>query len=106
MSDSKKYLNILGLATRAGKCTFGEEQIIKEIQSKRSKVVLIANDIGDQTKKKLTDKCSYYHIPYYFIDDRDTLSQAIGKIGRVAVSVNEHGFAKKLIELLSNNNRG
>ncbi|MFC4404538.1 L7Ae/L30e/S12e/Gadd45 family ribosomal protein [Gracilibacillus xinjiangensis] len=106
MNESKNYLNILGLATRAGKCTFGEEQIIKEIQANRSRIVLIANDIGDQTKKKLTDKCKYYHVPYFFIDDRETLSQAIGKIGRVAVSVNEQGFAKKLNELLSNINRG
>ncbi|KAB8138777.1 50S ribosomal protein L7ae [Gracilibacillus oryzae] len=106
MDNTKKYLNILGLARRAGKCTFGEEQIIKEIQAKRSKIVLIASDTGDQTKKKLTDKCKYYHVPFYFIDDREVLSQAIGKIGRVAVSVNEQGFAKKLIELLSNNNRG
>ncbi|WP_163536835.1 YlxQ family RNA-binding protein [Gracilibacillus sp. YIM 98692] len=100
MENNQSYLNILGIANRAGKCTFGESLIIKEIQAKRSKLVLIASDIGDQTKKKLTDKCHYYQIPYFFVDDRDTLSHAVGKSGRVAVSINETGFAKKLKSLL------
>ncbi|WP_058307774.1 YlxQ family RNA-binding protein [Gracilibacillus massiliensis] len=106
MASNKAYLNIIGLANRAGKCTFGEELIVKEIQSKKSKVVLIASDIGDQTRKKLTDKCTYYNIPYFFVDERETLSQAVGKSGRVAVSIHEHGFAKKLMTLLDENNRG
>ncbi|MFC4387440.1 L7Ae/L30e/S12e/Gadd45 family ribosomal protein [Gracilibacillus marinus] len=106
MKATNNYLNILGIATRARKCTFGEEQIIKEIQSRKAKVVLIASDIGIQTKKKLTDKCTFYNIPFIFIDDRDTLSQAVGKIGRVAVSINDSGFAKKIMELLTNNYRG
>ncbi len=106
MVNGKAYLNILGLANRAGKCTFGEELIVKEIQSKRSKVVLIASDTGVQTRKKLTDKCTSFHVPFFFVDERDTLSQAVGKSGRVAVSIDEHGFAKKLIALLDENNRG
>ncbi len=104
--NHKSYLNIIGLANRAGKCTFGEELIVKEIQSKKSKIVLIASDIGDQTRKKLTDKCTFYHIPYFFVDDRETLSQAVGKSGRVAISIHENGFAKKLIALLDENIRG
>ncbi|MCA0969098.1 YlxQ family RNA-binding protein [Halobacillus litoralis] len=103
---SGSYLNLLGLAVRAGKCTFGEGAIVKEIQKKNAKVVLIANDTGKQTKKKLTDKCSFYHIPCYTVDDRDTLSQAIGKEGRVAIAVLDQGFAKKLQSLLDESIRG
>ncbi|MDX8046979.1 YlxQ family RNA-binding protein [Gracilibacillus sp. S3-1-1] len=106
MANNSAYLNIIGLANRAGKCTFGEELIVKEIQSKRAKIVLIASDIGDQTRKKLTDKCQFYKVPYFFVDDRDTLSQAVGKSGRVAISISEQGFAKKLKTLLDENIRG
>ncbi|MFC7061169.1 YlxQ family RNA-binding protein [Halobacillus seohaensis] len=94
------YLNIIGLAHRAGKLTLGEEHIVKEIQKKRAKLVLIAEDTGKQTKKKLTDKCSFYNIPCYMVDDRETLSQAIGQTGRVAIAVLDQGFAKKLQSLL------
>ncbi|SHN16673.1 YlxQ family RNA-binding protein [Gracilibacillus kekensis] len=106
MVSNSAYLNIIGLANRAGKCTFGEELIVKEIQSKKSKLVLIASDTGDQTRKKLTDKCVFYNIPFFFVDERETLSQAVGKSGRVAVSIHEQGFAKKLMTLLDENNRG
>lgn len=106
MENKKSYLNILGLATRAGKCTFGEELIVKEIQSNRARIVLIASDIGDQTRKKLTDKCKFYKVPFFFVDERDILSQAVGKSGRVAVSIDEQGFAMKLMALLDENNRG
>ncbi|MFD1018225.1 YlxQ family RNA-binding protein [Thalassobacillus hwangdonensis] len=104
--NEKKHLNLLGLAVRAGKCTVGEESIIKDIQKKRAKLVLIANDTGHQTKKKLIDKCSFYHIPYYLIEDRDTLSHAIGKVGRVAIAVLDQGFAKKMQSLLDESIRG
>ncbi|UOQ43018.1 YlxQ family RNA-binding protein [Halobacillus salinarum] len=101
-----KHLNLLGLAVRAGQCTIGEEAIVRDIQKQKAKIVLLAGDIGTQTKKKLTDKCSYYHIPYYMVEERDTLSHAIGKEGRVAIAVLDHGFAKKLQSLLDESIRG
>ncbi|MFS0672476.1 L7Ae/L30e/S12e/Gadd45 family ribosomal protein [Ornithinibacillus sp. 179-J 7C1 HS] len=95
------YLNIIGIAFRAGKCSTGEETIVKDIQKKRAKLVLIANDVGPQTRKKLTDKCNSYDVPYVIVsDDRDTLSNAIGKSHRVAIAILEEGFAKKLESLL------
>ncbi|WP_188382943.1 L7Ae/L30e/S12e/Gadd45 family ribosomal protein [Ornithinibacillus halotolerans] len=95
------YLNIIGIAFRAGKCSIGEETIVKDIQKSRAKLVLIANDVGPQTKKKLTDKCHSYEIPYFIVqDDRHTLSNAIGKSQRVAIAVLDEGFAKKLMSLL------
>ncbi|MFU0790989.1 MAG: ribosomal L7Ae/L30e/S12e/Gadd45 family protein [Virgibacillus proomii] len=94
------YLNILGLAFRAGKCTLGEEAIIKDIRTNRAKLILLASDIGPQTKKKLTDKCKTYEIPYAIVDDRETLSKAIGKTQRVAIAILDAGFAVKLRSLL------
>ncbi|SHF52508.1 YlxQ family RNA-binding protein [Ornithinibacillus halophilus] len=94
------YLNLLGLAYRARKCSLGEETIVKDIQKKRAKVVLIANDIGPQTHKKLTDKCKSYNVPFFIVDDRETLSNAIGKMDRVAVAILDAGFANKMKSLL------
>lgn len=94
------YLQFLGLAVRARKVVIGEQQITKEIQSKKARLVLLAADIGEQTRKKITDKCKFYDIPYVFVDDRETLSQAIGSSGRVAVAIMDKGFASKLEKLL------
>lgn len=94
------YLNILGLAYRAGRCILGEEAIIHAIQTKNAKLVLIASDIGPQTKKKIMDKCKTYEIPTINVDDRETLGHAIGKSQRVAIAILDTGFAHKIQSLL------
>src|SRR5690625_7384830 len=81
------YLNLLGLAYRARKCSLGEETIVRDIQRKRAHIVLLANDIGPQTRKRITDKCRTYNIPYVIVDNRDVISQAIGKSRRVAIAI-------------------
>lgn len=95
-----KYLNLIGLAYRAGKCSVGEETIVKDIRSKRAKLILMANDIGPQTKKKLIDKCHSFQVPYIIVDDRVTLSHAIGKTHHVAIAILDGGFASKIKSLL------
>lgn len=91
---------MIGLAYRAGKCTIGEESILKDIRSNKVKLLLIANDCSNTTKKRLTDKCKSFQVPYMEVDDRVTLAQAIGKSERIAIAVLDQGFAKKLTSLL------
>lgn len=97
------YLNMLGLAYRARKCSTGEETVVKDIQQQRAKLILIANDIGLQTRKKITDKCKTYNIPFVIVDDRVTLANAIGQSQRVAVAILDEGFATKIKSLLGYN---
>src|SRR5690625_2370867 len=95
------YLNLLGIAFRARKCSSGEDTIIQDIQKNRAKLILIANDISNVTKKKITDKCNTFEIPYVEVDNRKTLAQAIGKNDRVAIAILDKGFAEKMMTLLS-----
>lgn len=94
------YLQIVGLAFRAGRCSIGEETVIKAVQGKNAKLVLLANDISDQTRKKITDKCKTYNIPAVTVDDRETLGHSIGKSQRVAIAILDVGFARKIQSLL------
>ncbi|MFC2950073.1 L7Ae/L30e/S12e/Gadd45 family ribosomal protein [Virgibacillus sediminis] len=93
------YLNILGLAFRAGKCSTGEA-IMKDIRQGKAKLVILAGDTGPQTRKKIMDKCKTYGIPVAVVDDRETISHAIGKSQRVAVAILDAGFADKIRSLL------
>lgn len=106
MKMKHKYLNLLGLANRAGKCSIGEERIIRDIRHRRAKLVLLANDTGWQTKKKISDKCKSYNIPYIVVDDRQTLSHAIGQTDRVAIAILDNGFAKKIKSSFDKSIRG
>lgn len=99
----QSYLNVLGLAYRARRCSLGVDSIVKDIQNKRAKLVLIANDCSSHTRKKIVDKCNTYHIPCVIVDDRDTLSHAIGQSHRVAIAILDQGFATKISSLLGYN---
>ena len=84
-----KVLSLLGLATRAGKIKSGS--FLTE-----QAVVLIAGDASENTKKKLSNMCSFYEVPARFYADQDTLGHAIGKEFRVSVTVTDAGFADEI----------
>ncbi|WP_033829188.1 YlxQ family RNA-binding protein [Bacillus andreraoultii] len=92
----EKWLSLLGLANRAGKIVTGEELVVREIQRKRVKLVLLSHDASFNTKKKINDKASYYHVPVKEVADRFTLGNAIGKEARVVIAVTDKGFSDKL----------
>jgi ribosomal protein L7Ae-like RNA K-turn-binding protein len=101
MMNNQKVLNLLGLAQRAGKLKTGEEQVVSTIQNSQAKIVFVASDASENTKKKIQDKSSYYavHLNTHFTTQE--LSHALGKPRKV-VAVLDNGFAKKMIELLDN----
>ncbi|SMO53709.1 L7Ae/L30e/S12e/Gadd45 family ribosomal protein [Melghirimyces algeriensis] len=88
-----KLYNMLGLAMRARKVVSGEEQVLSAVRSKTACLVLISNDAAPNAKKKLSDKCAHYHIPWVEVGSRSDLGRAIGKAERVTVAVTEPGFA-------------
>ena len=87
--------NILGLAMRARKLSTGDS-FLEDIRKKKAKLVVICMDASENTKKKISDKCKYYGIPYVYIDSSVRLNAAIGSYNYMAIAVLEEGFAKKI----------
>lgn len=87
-------LGILGLAYRARKCATGDE-VIKSIQKNRVRFVIIADDCGDNMRKKLIDKCTFYKVDYAFMES-DEMNRAMGTNNRKSVAILDKGFAQKL----------
>ncbi len=92
---TREVISLLGLAFRARKLSFGEV-LLKDIRANKVFFVMIAEDASDNTKKKYTDKCRYYHIDCKIIGHVDELSKAIGKDNRVAIGIKDKGFANKI----------
>lgn len=91
--------SFLGLMQRSGNISFGET-LIEEIRKNKVFVTLIAGDIGEASKKKIIDKCTFYHIPYFIVLDKDSLSKSIGKGHISAIGVKSIGGANKIINML------
>ncbi len=92
---SKAFYQLLGLAFRASKLSFGENAI-ESIRANQSHLVLITNDISARSQKKVEDKCSFYHVEMLKIDDSQTLACYLGKNNIKVISINDIGFAKSL----------
>ena len=96
----KKILNLLGLAKRAGKIIVGEDLLVKALQNKTINLLIIAEDCGKNTTKKLTDKATYYNVKFVKVFTVEEISLAIGMDNRVAIGVTDNGFSKKIRQLL------
>lgn len=95
-----KIVNFLGLAMRAGKVKTGESVIVNEIKKHKIKLVIIAEDASENTKKVIQNKCESYHISFRIFGTRSELGQALGKAERVNVGITDQGFAKKLLSMI------
>ncbi len=93
-----KNLSFLGLAMRAGAVVSGEFSVENAVREGKAFLVLISEDASANTKKKFTDKCSYYQVPLRVYGTKETLGRALGKAQRTSAAVTGEGFAKALIE--------
>lgn len=97
-----KLLNFLGLCRRAGKLTMGNDMVIEDVVKGNSHLVMVASDISKNTEKKILLNCHRCNTKVLKINrTKDEMSYAIGKFSTV-VSVTDQGFAKKFVELITN----
>ena len=97
-----KVLSLIGLAMKAGRCASGEMMTETETKSGRAKLVIVASDASENTKKKFRDMCEFYKVPIYFYGDKDTLGHAMGKEFRASLAILDNGFADGIQKELKN----
>ena len=98
-TNEDKIYSFLGLATRAGKIVSGDDSTLLELKRGNVKLVIVAEDASDNTKKLFKDKSSYRNVPYVYFSSKLQLGLAIGKAPRAVIGIKDEGFAKKLAEL-------
>ena len=99
-TNEDKIYSFLGLATRAGKIVSGDDSTLLDLKKGNIKLVIVANDASDNTKKLFKDKASYRNIPYVYFSDKLQLGYAIGKAPRATLGVKDINFANKILELM------
>ena len=97
---NKKIYSLLGLATRSRNVVSGEFMTDKAVHDGSARLVIVAGDASDNTKKEFCDMCRYYKVPCYVFGTKEELGRAMGKEMRASLSVTEDGFAKSIINLL------
>lgn len=101
MINDAKIISLLGLAQKAGKVASGELSVEKAIKSRKSKLLIIATDCSESTKKNYRDMATYYDVELYERFSKDQLGQCIGKEYRAALSIIDIGFTNAVKKLLN-----
>lgn len=97
---NNRILSMIGLAARAGKIVSGEFCTERSVKSGRARMVFVAEDASENTKKKFRNMCSFYQVPVYFPADRECLGRSIGKGFRASLAVEDENFAKAILKAL------
>ena len=91
-------LRMCGIAQKAGKITSGSNIVEDSIRYGKAYLVIISEDASENTKKRITDKCSYYNVPYIISGTMDELGHMIGKQARSVISVDDESFASQILK--------
>lgn len=73
--------------------------VLASVRSGKSKLVVLAEDASENTKKQLTDKCRYYGVQVILFGTKESLSNSIGAAGLVsALSVTDRNLAGAILQ--------
>ena len=101
MDNKRKVLNLIGLATKAGKTASGEFSTEKAVKDGSAFIVIVAEDASDNTKKMFTNMCTYYEVPVKFYGSKAELGHAMGKETRASMALLDNGFAKAVVKQMN-----
>ncbi len=101
MTKEEKVISLLGLAQKAGEISSGELSVEKAVKSGKAKLLIVATDCSDATKKSYNDMAAYYKVDLYEIFSKEQLGQCIGKVYRAALAITDTGFTNAVKKLLN-----
>ena len=103
MENNRKLLNLIGLATKAGKTVSGEFSTEKAVKTGKAWLVIVSAEASDNTKKQFANMCAYYKVPIYFFGGKEELGHAMGKEFRASLAVLDEGLSKAMVKQLNLN---
>ncbi len=98
----KRTLGVIGLAARARGIVIGTNQVLEAIRNKKALLVLIANDVSDNTRKSLKDKSAFYSANVEEIDiTAEELGKSVGHSQTASIAFTDANFIKAYRKSLS-----
>ena len=101
MTQKDRVLSMLGMAAKAGKVESGEFSTERAVKKGRGRLVIVAEDASDNTKKMFTNMCTYYKVPVCCFGGKEELGRAMGKEMRASLAVVEEGLAKAIVKQMN-----
>lgn len=101
MINQTKLCGLIGLAMRAGQVAFGTDSCLEQINKRKAKLIFLANDASERTKKIFKEKCEEEHIQLCEEITIQDLSKCIGKENKAVIAIKDINFAKAMQKIIN-----
>lgn len=95
-----KALRLLGLAKKAGKVSFGTESSIETIKMKKAKLVIVAEDASQRTKRNFQMICERENVEIRFFGTIESISQSIGQVNKAVIVIKDKNFSNEIVKII------
>lgn len=95
-----KTVGMLGLARRAGKLIYGSDAAEKAVRSGKAKLVIVAEDASERTKKLMENKCKSFGVSLFYFLTASELGENFGKSDISVLAISDKNFAGAIENLL------
>ena len=91
-----RVLSMLGLAARSRNVVSGGFATEAAVKEGKAALVIIAEDASGNTRKKYSNMCDFYNVPFAIHGTKDVLGHSMGKEERSVLAVTDEGFANSI----------
>ncbi len=92
-----KIYSMLGIARKGGKISIGYDVTCLDVQKNKSKLVMIAVDASEKTKKNIQFVCDKYNCEYIEYGEKELLGQCLGKKMVSVLSINDENIVSYVL---------
>lgn len=100
-----KFESYMGFAAKSGNLCAGTNTCIYEMKKKKIKLLVIAGDVSDNTKDKITGAARSANVDFEIFETADNLSAMTGKPGKGVFGIKDNNFAGLIKNEIVNSRR-
>lgn len=98
---NNRVLGLLGLCTKAGEISFGTDACIDLIQRKKVKLIIVAEDASDRTKRNFKFLCNNNNIRVAYFGTIEEISKAIGKRNKAVIGIKNDNLSNEIYKIIN-----
>lgn len=97
---TNKVYGLLGICAKAGGLVSGTDVTVENVEKKKTKLVIVAMDCSEKTKKNMNFVCKKCAVPIHFFGTIEDISKSIGKKNRGIIGINNENLAREITKII------
>lgn len=85
---------------RAGELSFGTESCLDLIEKHKIKLILVAEDAAERTKRNFEFACQKNNVRMLVFGKTEELSKSVGKRNKVVFGIKNENFANQIYKII------